>query len=276
MITSPWKPKNYINERGIQRPFDPINPQVMGQRLIRNPNIQPQVQGQGQGGNSFLETFMNIAKQTVPWATKQLANRREKLMDTKTQGFNDLLRDNAGIRVGGTIVNRTSGDESGISPFAPSRIPRQQLTGGTGGGGTVGSSGYRGIGSFTPSGQESADYKASSDEMARKYGTYEGGQYKDPTFKPTPQGSAFMPYAPIPGFTPVKTGPGSTGLVSAAGDTNEAYNQAAESASPGITPEVQQADTGDTGQYWFNPETGMVELKTAKKKPDEEEETGGG
>ena len=242
--------------------------------------------GTGSGHNGFLDTFMQIAKQTVPWATQQLANRREKMMDTETQGlvdraksFNDLIRQNATMRgPGGTTVIRTPGPPV-RSPFAPN-FPVEISGRGTSSGGNTGSSGMSG---FTPFGQESADFKAGSDEMARKYGRYEGGQYKDPTFKPvTGLGSAFVNYAPTSGFTQVSTGPGSTGLVSDAGDTSPAYNQAAESATPGIMPEVQQtvsSAASDTQPYWVNPETGAFEENpnyAKKKKPDEGVDTGGG
>lgn len=67
-----------------------------------SPFLQGGQTGQGAGGNGFLDTFMNIARSTVPWSTQQLANRRKTMMDAETKGlvsryksFNDLLRQNA-------------------------------------------------------------------------------------------------------------------------------------------------------------------------------------
>jgi hypothetical protein len=64
---------------GMKDQIYPNNPEALGKRLAASPHLQPN-SGQGQGkGQGFLGTFMNIAKNVVPWTTKQLVKRNTDL-----------------------------------------------------------------------------------------------------------------------------------------------------------------------------------------------------
>jgi hypothetical protein len=224
-------------------------------------------------GNSFLGTFMKLARSTVPWATQQLADRRKKMMDAETEGLvdrqeslSDAIRRNSGIRSGMPQVTRTPGDVI-TSPFAPSRTIALQRMSQPNRWGMPSGQTTHSPGSFA--GGQRADTPQPS--PFPDYGTYEGGRYKPPL---NPMGTPFVPYSPQVGTKLVDTGQGTTSLISSSTPNLQApvtSEQAIESA-PVNTDALDMA----TDYEWqINPETGMME-KVAKKKATQEDEDSGG
>lgn len=121
--------------------------------------------GGGGGNNSFLGTFMKLAKWAVPYTSDVIKKRRQTKLDQELEqkeSFLDMMKNQT------TSPNITRG--------TPAYAGQKNAGGGTGGGGSSGRRGsYPGI--FTPFGKESPEFQKSTEEMKGKYGSFEGGRY---------------------------------------------------------------------------------------------------
>jgi hypothetical protein len=236
---------------GMKDQIYPNNPEALGKRLAASPITQQNAQqGQGKG---FLGTFMNIAKNVVPWTTKQLVDRNTDLFKAgvraqREMGLGGGARGGAVTGPGGAPLN-VSIETPGWQPTNVNNAIKQLPSRGM----ASNSSGYSGAGYSwgQPVKQDpTQDYGAMNDIMG-------GTPFNS---KPQPEKPLALQYG----------GEGAANLPDVNRSIMFGNQDASISAGPNTAtaPAMEEADVPAT---IINPETGLMEdnpdyLKKKKKK----------
>lgn len=138
MVGYPNPTQSYMGNNNPAYPIDPKNANLGSNYFLNRPTGTPQAEEEtaGTGNNSFLGTFLNLAKWAVPYTSNIIKQRREDKMKQYMK-FRDMIRGEstpenirsrgvggsspmAGFRFGGTQQGSKWGQSSGITTHTPS------------------------------------------------------------------------------------------------------------------------------------------------------------